>query len=222
MGLFDEISSAIGGITSIGAVGGLLFEAAGMYAIGYVPIDTFQKVEHKSDLTITKYPVEGGVNLSDNIVIEPNRVTVSGLITDTQIAGTGMNIVGDIAALAATRVGIPVSRSGASWQMLRLLQVSRVPFVLNAGVEMYDNMVIQSLTATKEKGSCGKLRFTAVCQEVPTVNFQRVGEHTQSVTPTSRDGQQAVSDKTAPKVDNGLKKQKQRESFLSKTFGGGS
>jgi hypothetical protein len=220
MALIDDIGAAIGGLTTIGAVGGLLFNSGG-YAIGWVPIDLFEKSEHKSDTTATKYPVEIGAMYSDNIVIEPIRVTISGVISDTRTGEPfDMALAGAVGSLAQGIIGgFPIAKGSASWQMLRMMQTMRVTFTLSAGLEIYPNMFLQSLTGVKEPGKCNKLRFTAVCQEILTAELEnRQMRSDIDATPTTGDGASAntssinTADKAAPPVHKGI--QKPNQSFL--------
>ena len=165
MSLLEDIGRAIGTISDTANIGGMLLSSG--YMIGYVPIDTFVKVEHKSTAELSKYPVETGAYYADHIVIDPIEVEISGLIIDDKMGDLG--VAGMVASLATSEYGFPVSKSSATWQMLRLVQSTRQVFGLAAGVEYYPSMMIESLTAVKDKSTCNSLRFTAKCKEVITV-----------------------------------------------------
>ena len=214
MGILDDVGNAIGRIGGVASVGAMLFGSGPL--IGFVPVDTFTKVDHKSTATLSKYPVETGAYYADHIIVEPVTVTVSGIIVDDSFADLGP--AGAVAALATSSYGFPVSKSSASWQMLRLMQTTRMVFALAVGVEYYPQMMISELTAVKDKSACNALRFTAKCTEVITVAGS-VGTREESIeaepgsgSPTPHGetdiakGNRPTADRAAKPVSGGMKK----------------
>ncbi len=165
------VGGLIGNVISSSRIGAMLFP--GVYNIAQIPIDSFLKIDHESRATPTKYPVETGANYSDHIVIEPAKVTVSGLVSDVELKPFTYGITPELGEVATFMNNILNSKSSAIWNQLKAVQTSRTLFTLEAGIETYDNMCITSLRVSQDKNTSGSLRFTAVCEEILTIDFEQ-------------------------------------------------
>ena len=68
-------------MAAINIIGNILYPRE--YSIGGVSIDTVLSEEHLSEIAVTRNPVEIGFAVTDNIVAQPNRVIVEGVITSS-------------------------------------------------------------------------------------------------------------------------------------------
>ena len=186
MDFMQVIGGMVGSVVSTSQLGVMRFP--GMYAIAEVPIDTFLKIDHESRATPTKYPVETGANYSDHIVIEPVKITISGLVSDLDVDPYTYGITPVLGGLEDFMTHTLNSKSSAIWNQLKAVQTSRYLFSVDTGLEFYDNMCITSLKVTQDKGSVTSLRFTAVCEEVLTIDFEQRSDNLATQVPESTGG----------------------------------
>ena len=64
----------------------LLFGARKPKTIGELELDATIQETHEYQNDVTEYPVEDGSTLSDNIRLAPERVTISGFVTNTPVS----------------------------------------------------------------------------------------------------------------------------------------
>lgn len=110
--------------------------------IGPVPLDVVVSEGHQSSIGITSNPIETGAKVNDHAYIEPNKLTL------------------DVADGNAV----------ATWQALKALQRSRVPFTIVTGFDVYTNMLIKELNADRDKVFSSTLRSRIELQEVIIVD----------------------------------------------------
>lgn len=115
-------------------------------SIGWVPVDVFVKETTKDSVEIAKHPVEAGTLISDHAWINPREITISGIITGGSMAG---------------------------YEALHQLQTTLEPFDIISGFSIYSNMLLQNLTATREKSSGQICAFDATCRQVIIVSSEQ-------------------------------------------------
>jgi len=119
--------------------------------IGLVPVSLIETEEHKSELEITSMPVESGSDITDHAYTQPHKVTLQGII------GTG----------SGGFVGSFITAAG--YQALLRYQAARMPFYLVTGINVYKDMLIQSITVPRNSDNANVLEFTIVCKQVKIV-----------------------------------------------------
>lgn len=122
-------------------------------AIGPVPVDIIEKETLESTLKVTKLPVEFGADITDHAYREPRRIVLEGVIG------------GSLTRSSTGRV-----EAVAGWQALKQLQESRIPFTLISGLDVHQNILIEKLTADRDKDWSRVLKFTAECTEIIIVS----------------------------------------------------
>lgn len=110
--------------------------------VGPVPLDVVIQERHTSTIDITENPIETGAKVNDHAYIMPKRLTLE--VCDGDATGT--------------------------WQALKRLQESRVPFTIVTGLDVYSNMLIRQLDATRTKDISYILSGTIELQEVILVD----------------------------------------------------
>lgn len=115
-------------------------------SIGGVFIDVVISEEHESSMTIAEHPVERGAKISDHAWRERRRVTLEGAV------GQG--------------------RAISAYEQLLAVQEQAEPFSLVTGLKVYENMLIERITVTRDKEHARVLRFEAECSEVIIVNTE--------------------------------------------------
>ncbi|WP_019997244.1 phage baseplate protein [Aureimonas ureilytica] len=111
-------------------------------AIGPVPLAVVLVEQHESELEITENAVEFGAKVTDHAYSQPKRLTL------------------EVADSSAT----------ATWQALKRLQESRVPFNLVTGLDLYRDMLIRRLSADRDLKTSQILRAKVELQEVIIVD----------------------------------------------------
>ncbi|SHF60858.1 hypothetical protein SAMN02745157_2532 [Kaistia soli DSM 19436] len=106
-------------------------------AIGPVAVDVVLSEAHESRLSITKNPIEAGADVADHAYVEPKRLTL------------------DFAAAGAA----------LTYAALVRFQESRQPFTVVSGLFIYDNMLIEVLTADRDPDTAFILKGRAVLSE---------------------------------------------------------
>ena len=125
-------------MAAVNIIGNILFPRE--YSIGGVSIDTVLSYDHVSEVQISLNPVETGLAVTDNIVAQPFRVVVEGVITlsssafglvDYGIQGPIRDLAGGVAgAFGFDGFGSKVNQA---WEELLTLQRSGVRVTLATG-----------------------------------------------------------------------------------------
>lgn len=122
-------------------------------SIGPIPVDAVISEVIESRLRITELPVEFGADITDHAYVEPKRITIEGVIGgSTSRSSSGGRAV-----------------AVAGWQALKSLQASRVPFTLVSGLDVHRNILIESISAERDKDYSMVLKFTAELREIQIV-----------------------------------------------------
>lgn len=140
--------------------------------------DTFE-----SSVVFTQFPIEAGANATDHGIIQPNRWTLTGAISNnplqlsvTDFAGALSNFAGSGALAGAAGLsagflsGSDDTRASDALSLLIEIKNARQPFDIDAGDITLTNMVITNITRTKNPANEGALVFVAELQELPTLD----------------------------------------------------
>lgn len=117
---------------------------------------TFRE-NHTDRQTITSHPVEQGAEISDHAFDEPAEVQI-----DFGATNSGAEAGGDD--------GYVINL----YQQILALKSKRVPFQIQTGKRLYDNMLLAEITVTTDERSEAALMFTAHCRQIIIVPTQVV------------------------------------------------
>jgi len=155
--------------------------------IGGIEVDATISENHRFNSLVTANPIEDGSIISDHIVNLPVVLDMEGRFTDTpfgfipSIIATGVGsltqaLSAEAAGAAAGVVAIAVAASLLSetrpslakskFQFLVALQVARDVIDVVTGLQTYQNMVIESLSAPRVARDGASLRFNATFREI--------------------------------------------------------
>jgi hypothetical protein len=109
-------------------------------------LDVVVQEKLKGSMEIPEHPVERGAKISDHAWRKPNEVTMESIVD----APTAMD----------------------SWQALNDLMTAAEPFDLVSGLMIYPNMLIQTITATRDQIHSRVLWFEAELKEVIIVSTE--------------------------------------------------
>lgn len=151
--------------------------------IGTVTIDASVTENHTTTSTPTRNPVEEGIEVTDHVSLEPAKLSIQGVISDTPL---NFDIIGNIASgdlksltknltsgFSDTLGG--TSRSTEQYQALLALQRSRQPFKVITGIKVYENMILTSLSVDRTATTGKSIHFSADMEEIRIVKSQNAG-----------------------------------------------
>ena len=107
-------------------------------AIGPVPIGVFLSERHESTLEMTSIPIEGSADATDHAYALPDRVEIE----------------------------VASENAAVTYQTLRDWQKARVPFTLVTGLEIYDDMLIESIRPERDKTFSNVFRGSVALRQV--------------------------------------------------------
>ena len=134
-----------------------------------ITLDASVTETHGGTVGIPTHPVEKGANVSDHVRKEPASLRVEGLLVDHPMAAQKT-------AQATTIVGADDGEGRAAYIYAHLENLRDVGtlFEVHTGIKVYSNMLIQDLSAPRDKSIAGAVRFSATLREVRLVESQVV------------------------------------------------
>ena len=163
---------------------------------GSITFDAVLSEDILASSVITSNPIETGAEINDHIYINPKSFTISAGVSDTPLAITSSDLF--------TSLGVVGESGGAgrrvtAWDIMNQLHEAGEPFVVTAGLETIQNMVISSLSAPNDAEVSGSLIFTATLTQVIIVDTEE-SQLTEAQLKDIQTKQQATSNKSKGKV----------------------
>ena len=168
--------------------------------ISVIPIDVTQVETHAFGHTITRKPVQDGAVISDNILIEPDRVTINGIFTDPTAIGTFI----DIGLQIADQTYRPTRYDSWEDKLAKLHEIRKLrePFTLVTTLGTYKNMFFDGdIVVNRDLTTTDALFFTATLTGINIISSRT----TQVPASAMTDGKNGGASKMAPKKDLGKK-----------------
>jgi hypothetical protein len=166
--------------------------------IGELALDLLIQEDESLVNRVTQYPVEDGSQASDHIVIEPGRLTITGMVTNAPIRAHP----GDTDARArVTRqgedqlVGTDINFAELAIEYLRKIRNDKTPVAVVTKRGRWDNMVVERFDRSKSAATGDALVFTISMIELRKVKLLFVAA------PRKR----TKSARAQPRVDAGKK-----------------
>ena len=122
--------------------------------IGGLFFDAIIHTDTQEHLTITSHPVQAGANISDHAFREPTRITMEIMMSDAMAE----RLPGQFSGIW--------DKSVSAYRRLVELQRSRIPFSVMTRLNMYQNMLIENISAPDDVGTQNGLRCTVELREV--------------------------------------------------------
>lgn len=141
--------------------------------------DAFLQNTHTSTLTVTQHPIQTGSSVSDYAFLQPRTLSMNIGMTDVAKSFIPGQFDGGS------------SRSVEAVKVLRQLQQLRIPVQVYTRLGLYQNMLVQNLSAVEDNTTTNAARITVDLQEllVATVTTVKVSS-SPAVTSKSKKGQQ--------------------------------
>lgn len=152
--------------------------------IGTVTVDAAVSIKHSIASTPTKNPVEDGAKVTDHVELEPQTVSIQGVISDTPLDFNILNdiVKGDFKNIPKTFMdGVnstlnKTSRSIEQYQSLMNLWKTRQPFQVITGFKVYDSMILTKLDVDQTATTGKAMHFTAEMEEIRIVSSKVLGK----------------------------------------------
>jgi len=147
--------------------------------------DNVLTLTHSFVSEITSNPIEGGANVTDNIITQNREISFQGIITErpleTQI--DNLSITTNLLAGIKTNINLvnkglinilqfSTNRMEDGYNILEDLFNKKTPFYLQTGFKLYENMVIKNLTITESPAV--ELRFNITLEQINIVDTEFV------------------------------------------------
>lgn len=116
--------------------------------------DALLKATHTSRLTITDQPVQTGASLSDHSFMKPRELMMEIGMSDVAKSFVPGQFTGGY------------SRSVQAFKVLKDLQAIRVPIQVHTRLGLYQNMLIEVLSAPDDYTTSSSLRCTVTFREI--------------------------------------------------------
>lgn len=120
-------------------------------------VDAYPEERHSLAATKTKYPVETGESIGDNIVNEPDVIVLEGWVSNLQLAEE-----------AETDIP-PEGKPSEAWARLKDLKEKGELLRVITQLGVYENMLITSIESTVDVSTGNALRFSMTLEELETV-----------------------------------------------------
>lgn len=121
---------------------------------GAVQLDASLEETHTSQNAITQFPVEQGVDITDHVRQQPDRVSIRGIVTDHPLGLGGGGLVS--------------GRSLEAYQKaLTMLQEAQLISVVTS-LRQYQNMVIESLEVPRTAKQGQSVEMSLSLREIKT------------------------------------------------------
>jgi hypothetical protein len=124
--------------------------------------DAYLKMTHTSRLTITEHPVQTGAAITDHAFLQPRELSIE----------VGMSNVARSFVPGQFTGGY--SRSVTAFQVLKDLQAMRVPIQVHTRLGLYQNMLIEVLSAPDDYMTLDGLRATVTFKEILVAQVRTV------------------------------------------------
>ena len=124
--------------------------------------DAYLKMTHTSRLTITDQPVQTGAALTDHAFLQPRELSMD----------IGMSNVAK--SFVPGQFSGGYSRSVNAFKVLKELQQLRVPIQVHTRLGLYENMLIEVLSAPDDYTTLEGLRCTVTFREILVAQVKTV------------------------------------------------
>lgn len=157
-----------------------------------IQFDAVMNEGHKQDSPMTKFPIEDGTNISDDMILEPFTLTLKAIISDSPI-GTAGQILTEVGTTLSSKLlpprglqalagGVAIfsalsgskKRSVTNYEQLSLLQKNKLSFDVLTSIKRYTGMYITSLSEPRDHDTGKALVFDIVLTQPIIVSPQTV------------------------------------------------
>ena len=134
--------------------------------IGGIKIDGVITESTRRSAIVSSNPIENGSNISDHVIKEPMRYSMTGIITNTPIGSdAATQLFGSVVDVVTGIFGKSeqggISRSRQAYQnLVELLEAGELISV-DTGLRSYDNLIFESISVDANKETSNGISFSA-------------------------------------------------------------
>lgn len=135
--------------------------------------DAVLRENHKSVITLTTHPLEDGSTVADSAVTHAKEITLDVMISNDPYSLTEQFLLmGGFAIKNLLSTGSPfdVDRSVEGYAALKELQANITILKVQTHIDIYDNMVLTSITAPRSNRTTASLTSTLTFKELRRVS----------------------------------------------------
>lgn len=170
-------------------VNAVLFTKHKTQVVELTKIDLIHSEQHRLKYQSTNFPIEDGSNISDNVIKEPEEITLRGVTSN-------INVLDGIFNNFST-----LSRPHDAWQQIKNIADSKQIVTVFTILNTYEDMIITSAQVPEISRTTGQnLIFELTLEQAPTVQTA-IGNITADKTGSTNNPAKNMTDQ----VDNGDK-----------------
>lgn len=117
-------------------------------------VDAAISEEHVRESEVTNFPVEDGTNISDHIIIQPEQLTIEGIISESPVQ-----------YLTNILDSSPEIDLADAWKEIESLWRSGAVLKITTGLQEYPEMICTSLVVPRDGTTGHSIRIKATFQE---------------------------------------------------------
>lgn len=134
-----------------------------------IRLDAVISEGHQSVISKTDNPVELGADITDHAKIEPKKLRIVAMVTDTPLGFAAVGeIVDDVTNLFGTSTKENATRSTAAYNALIALQELREPIKVQTKLKAYPNLLITSISTEQ---NVNKSRMVELYIDLEEINI---------------------------------------------------
>ena len=159
-----------------------LFYREGGYSMGAISFDLISKENHSFENIVTSHPVENGSEISDHIENVLRTGSITGWVSNFSIAREDLSLLSR-----------PINRAQEVYDAIKALWLSRELVTIVSVLEVYENVVFESVSCSRD-GSTGEIQeFDIQFKEVRIVELveKKVTAEVKGGKPTNAQARQA-------------------------------
>jgi len=173
--------------------------------IGEIVLDATISENHNYENIVTNHPLEDGSEIADHIISRPERLTMTGFITNSPVnfLGVASNLIRGIGR-NRTEVAFDELLAISQGKLDPITGVrERELITIVSTLKVYTEMVMLSITFPRDRTSGDSLRFTAEFQKLTKVTSETVvvpnlkAPAANKGVPTQSNGKQTVKTPTS-------------------------
>ena len=135
-------------------------------SISGIELDAVLEESHSHSVRLTKNPVEFGADITDHAVIEPSKLTIIGVVSDSPLYDLQLGPLIDSSASFGTTTDDNVTRSSAAYNAMLDLMRLREPVTVQTNLKLYENFVIVNVSTSQDKDSVNVVELHIELEEV--------------------------------------------------------
>jgi hypothetical protein len=153
--------------------------------IGDLILDVLMEETENLTNTVTTNPVEDGSPAADHIILNPDTLTITGMVTNSPIRSHGGPVDSQARATIPILdhvVGTALNFAELARNYLVLLRKNRTPITVITKRGRFENMVVQSFRRTKDRNTGDALIFTVDFLSIRKIKLKYVAAPTRRTT----------------------------------------